>query len=495
MKVLSKALALIMVASLVLAACGAAPTATPPPAPTAAPAATKAPAAPTAAPAATQPAPTATRIPTPTLIAGAPTAVITGGGPGSPVDNVSLTAPVELTFWHTSTQLQEQILLNFVNEFNSTHPNIKVKPEFGGSYSDIRKKILAAITAKQTPDLSIAYQNTVAEYAGAGVIAPLDDYINSAKYGFSKDDLADFFPGFLSSEKYPTQGNKYMSFAFLRSLEVMFYNIDVLKAAGQSGEPPQTWDDFEKACKAALTVSGKKGYAINISASTITWQIWSRGGEVISADGKKATFNNQAGIDAMTYIKSLVDSGCAYQIAERYGDQTDFANNKIMFTFGSTAGIPYYAQAINDKTTGKPTFQWSVAAPPHAAGQPIVIDQYGPSVTVFKSTPEKQLAAWIFIKWFTEAQQTARWAVQTGYLPVRKSAANSDVVKQAFDKDPNYKKAFDLLQYAKGEPTVPAWEAVRTTMQDAEVAVITGKMTPKQALDDAVNKANDALAQ
>ncbi len=453
MKFANRVLAVIVVVGLLAAACGATPT------------------------------------PTPTKVAAPPTPTTPAG---TAVDKVEIKQPVEIVFWHTSTQTQEKTLLSFIDQFNASQPNIKVKPEFGGRYADIRKKILAAITAKTTPDIAIAYQNTVAEYAAAGVIQPLDDYVNSVKYGFTKDDLADFFPSFLAASRYPGYNNQLMSFPFLASIEVMYYNIDLLKQAGFDGNPPKTWDDFTKMCKAALKINSK-GYAISVSASNLSSWIFTRGGDVVSADGKKATFNEKPGVDALTWLKDLVDSGCAYQIAEAYGDQTDFAAGKVMFTFGSTAGLPYYADAIKDKNTGQQRFNWSIQYMPYSTPNPVV-DLYGPNVTVFKSTPEKQLAAWLFIKWFTAKEQTARWGVETGYFPVRKAAAESDIVKAQFVKDPRYQKAFEYLPYGKGEPRLAAWEPIRGYMQDAITAVITGKLSPKDALDQAAQKANEALA-
>ena len=260
-----------------------------------------------------------------------------------------------------------------------------------------------------------------------------------------------------------------------------------------SREPPQTWDDFAKVCKAAQA-AGKKGYALSVSASTFASWLFTRGADVISADGKSPTLNSKQGVEALTMLKDLLDNGCAYQIAQAYADQTDFAAGNVLFTFGSTAGLPYYQAAIVDKATNKERFNWSIAPMPDTLDKPVV-DMYGPSWTLFKSTPEKQLAAWQFLKWFTEKDQTSKWSAMTGYFPMRKSALETDAVKAQLDKLPQYKKAFDFLPYAKSEPNVAGWQGVRDAMQNAETAVITGKATPQQALADAQKAAQDAINQ
>jgi len=398
-----------------------------------------------------------------------------------------------VVFWHVSTKIHEKTLKKLIDEFNQTNEwNITVKPEYGGYYPDIRKKILAAIQADSPPDLAISYQNMVAEYAAAGAVVDLEPYIKSKKYGLSKADLDDYFANFFAGDRYPAYNNAMFSFPPNRSMEVMYYNVSLLKELGFD-QPPTTWDQFYNICKAAKEKKDMPCYAISPSASTFAAWVWTRGGDIISKDGKKILFNGKEGLAALEFLKKLVDEGLAYQISERYGDQTDFANQKVLFTFGSTAGLPYYAKAIKGDSD-KFAFDWSIAPFPHDTPDPVV-DIYGPSVTVFKTTPERQLAAWLFIKWFTEPKQTATWAMDSNYFPVRRSAAESEAMQEYFKKNPLYKKAFDFLPYGRTEPTIAGWQSVRDALGNAIVGVITGEKTPQAALDEAAATAQKALSQ
>ncbi len=98
----------------------------------------------------------------------------------------------------------------------------------------------------------------------------------------------------------------------------------------------------------------------------------------------------------------IFNEGYGKKVAEQFGDQTDFANRKVLFTMGSTSAIPFYDAAIKQGAGGP--FAWSVAPIPGAragtgtsAGARSVLDIYGASVSVVKSTPERQLAAWLFL--------------------------------------------------------------------------------------------------
>jgi len=456
-------LATVLLAGL-LAACGSSATPAPPP--------TAAPAQPTTAP---QPTKASTKAPSTDAI--------------SKIDPSGQT----ILFWHVSTKIHKATLDKMVEEFNKTNKwGITVKAEYGGYYPDIRKKILAAIQADSPPDLAISYQNMVAEYASADAVVDLTPYINSKKYGLSKADLNDYFANFFAGDRYPEFNNAMFSFPPNRSMEVMYYNVSLLKDLGFD-KPPATWDEFYNICKVAKEQKNMPCYAISPSASTFSAWVWTRGGNIISKDGTKITFNGKEGLAAMEFLKKLVDEGLAYQISEQYGDQTDFANQKVLFTFGSTAGLPYYAKAIKGDS-GKFAFDWSIAPFPHDTPEPVV-DIYGPSVTVFKTTPERQLASWLFIKWFTEKKQTATWAMDSNYFPVRRSAAESKEMQDYFAKNPLYKKAFGFLRYGRTEPTIAGWQGVRDALGNAIVAVITGEKSPQDALNDAAKTAQDSLGE
>src|SRR5206468_1193426 len=150
-----------------------------------------------------------------------------------------------------------------------------------------------------------------------------------------------------------------------------------------------------------------------------------------------------------------VKAGAAY-LYKGFDWQNDFAAQKTAATHGSSVGYPFVKPLVDQSP--KP-FKWVVAAPPYT-GQKLTV-MYGANVAVMKSTPEKQAAAWTFIKWFTDTDQTAQWSIATHYLPVRKSAANSDAYKKELDSNQPMKAAFDYLQYAQPEPNLAGWQAVR----------------------------------
>ena len=88
------------------------------------------------------------------------------------------------------------------------------------------------------------------------------------------------------------------------------------------------------------------------------------------------------------------------------------------------------------------------------------------------TTPQAQLASWLFIKFYTSPEIQASWARASHYLPVRRSA--SEKLGGYLDEDANYKTALDLLEQAVSEPSVPGYDFIRQEVELALEAILEG---------------------
>ena len=62
--------------------------------------------------------------------------------------------------------------------------------------------------------------------------------------------------------------------------------------------------------------------------------------------------------------------------------------------------------------------------------------QQGPNVAIMSDTSDaERLASWLLIKHLTSVEATAQWAIDTGYLPVRYSAYDSDLYQAFLDTE------------------------------------------------------------
>jgi len=397
--------------------------------------------------------------------------------PAGPYEDMDPTG-IEVLWWHQHTQEREEGLQQMVEEFNNANEwGIKVTAEFAGGYSEIYDKMISAIAADDPtllPNLTVGYANQVAKYQLTDSLVDMDLFVDSPKWGLTAEEKQDFFQGIFEADVSPLFGDGHfrMGFPPNRSMEMLYYNLDWLKEMGYDG-PPKTWAEFkEMACKATDPEAGTIGYEISTDASRFASMVFSRHGTYFEEDGSAFVFTNDVVKETMGFIKELYDEGCISLMAERYGDQTDFGNYKCLFTIGSTSGLPYYDKAVKSGEQGE--FQWGVAPLPYMdGGDEPVMNIYGASVSIPKTTPEQELAAWLFVKWLTLPEQLARWVKISNYFPVRASAA--ELLSDYFDANPTFKQAFDLLEYGTYEAQWCAcYEEVRRLMEDAYSAILDG---------------------
>ncbi len=399
-----------------------------------------------------------------------------------------------ITYWYQHSRSREEALQEIIADFNATNPwGITVEGEYQGHYGDIFNKMLQVLNTPDAPNIVVAYQNQAATYQLADALIDMDPLVNSIKWGLSKAEKKDFFPGFYNQDVFPTFNNARLGFPPNRSMEVMYYNMDWLKELGYDA-PPATPAEFkEMACKAAqqpyskATAEGSRGYELSIDASRFASWTFAFGGDVFNYDTGEYSYNSEAAVQAMQFLQDLFNEGCASIVTERYGDQTNFGAGTTLFTVGSSSGLPYYKSAVEEGAN----FQWSVAPIPHTTDEPVQ-NIYGASLSITKSTPEKELASWLFIKYFTSPEVQAKWAKVSNYFPVRASVAEG--MADYFDANPAYKTAFDLLQYGKTEPPTPGYDFVRDMVGEAMAAIADGADV-QSTLDKLNADANANLAE
>ncbi|MEC8646282.1 MAG: extracellular solute-binding protein [Candidatus Latescibacterota bacterium] len=378
----------------------------------------------------------------------------------------------QVTFWYQHTRERETALQELIAEYNENNEHgIVVKGEYAGAYSDIYNKMVVGIQGDALPSLVVAYQNQAMAYYRDGGIVDVAPYMNSPKWGLSADEKSDFIQSFLEQDFI---GGAQVGFPPNRSLEVFYYNVDWLRELGFDS-PPRTWDEFAQMCRLArdnpFSRSEDKdrslGFLIEAEASRLASLVFTRGGDLVDPTSSRYTIETPAMRGALSMLRGLMEDGSIELMGEEYGDQREFAAGQVLFILRSSSGLPFVTSAVEDGLD----FTWTVTYPPNEVEEPI-INVYGASVSLCKTTPQQQLAAWLFIKWFTEPAQQARWVRASNYFPVRRSTASE--LGDYFEENARYKAAFELLDFGKSEPTLSGYQQVRRVLQEAMVEIIEG---------------------
>jgi ABC-type glycerol-3-phosphate transport system substrate-binding protein len=190
----------------------------------------------------------------------------------------------------------------------------------------------------------------------------------------------------------------------------------------------------------------------------------------------------------MNFLKGMLDDGCAYFFTEGYPDP-EFAARRAVFTMGSSSGLPYYGFGIADvaEELGREPDEWGFAAVPHTTAEPVQ-NIYGGDVMIPATTPETELAAWIFVKYLTSPPIQAEWVKASGYFPTRASVA--DELTDYLAENPQWASAVELLPYSYYEPQLISYQGVRDAASQAFNEIMQGADV-QETLDNLTTEANE----
>jgi multiple sugar transport system substrate-binding protein len=400
-----------------------------------------------------------------------------------------------VTLWHQQSGDEEALILNFIDQFNQGNEwGVTVRGERQGDRDALYNQIIAGIQGEQLPSVAEAYQNQAADYVAQNGLLALRPYVESARWGYSEEALDDFFSTALNADILPQFGARY-GWSTYKSMDVMYYNEDWLSELGYIG-PPRTWREFaEMTCAAAeQPFSGASGegqsygYVHAIDARRFATWLFSSDGDMVNQNGGGYIFNSPEGYEVLTFLKHLTEQGCAAGQTEPYGDRRDFSAGRSLFTIASISDLSDYERAVNDGAG----FNWRINPPPHVTPHPR-IHVYGVSNVIFRSTPEEQLASWLFIKWLSEPAQQQAWVARAGGLPTRASTAAS--LSDYFAGRPAYEEIIDFMSLDYGaRADVTGYEKCRPNIEEMLTAIL-GSADAQGHLDVTVERCNEHLRE
>jgi multiple sugar transport system substrate-binding protein len=367
-----------------------------------------------------------------------------------------------IVWWHNHGGSREEKMIPLLEDFNNTNEcGITLEPQNQGGYDDIRDKVNNFMAAGDVPaPLLVGYQNDQAFYQLNETLVDLNDYVDDSYWGLTEEDKADFFSGFFGQSVHPAFGNQRLGFPPNRSMEVIFYNQTWMEELGFA-DPPSTPEEFKTiACAAAESKGdGTGGYILRDDASAIAAWTLAFGGDIQNEEGTGYAYDNDATLGAFTLLKGMFDEGCAYFYTEGYPNP-EFAARGGIFAQGSTSGIPYYEGdlATFAEESGTEQDAWGIMAVPHTTADPVQ-NIYGGDIMIAQTTPEQQLASWIFLKWFTSPKIQAQWNEISGYFPTR--AGTIQYLDDYIAAFPQRAQGMALLPFSKFEPQLISYDQTR----------------------------------
>ena len=394
-------------------------------------------------------------------------------------DEADTAEPVTVDVWFHSGKGEERDVLDAqVTTFNEMQDEVIVNaiqlPE--GSYND---QVNSAALAGDLPCLLDFDGPFLYNYAWAGYLQPLDDYV-------SADVKADFLPSIIAQGTY---GGKLYSLGTFDSGLSIWANKAYLEAAGvriPTGiEDAWDMDEFMAAMDAVMALDEVE-YAIDFKMNygAGEWQsygfspiIQSFGGDLIdrsdyqSADG---VLNGPEAVAAMEWFQSLFEDG--YAIASPAGDD-DFYGSKI----AAMSWVGHWMYGPHTEGLGED----AILIPMPKLGDKAVTGM-GSWNWGLTSTCENSDAAYKFLEFITTPEEILHMTNANGAVPARKSAiAQSDL----FGEGGLLNIFVQQLEggVALERPVTPAYPVITSAFDTAVLNIVAGADVQAE-LDAAVAK-------
>lgn len=421
----------------------------------------------------------------------------------------------------------QTIIREFADEFEAEYPSVKIELDVVSGYDDMKDATIQDINGGVVPTMTVGYPDHFAEYLITKSIISLDKFINDSKVGYTQEELDDFLPGYISENRQFDNAGSYVGLPFNKSTEALYYNADFFKHFNL--KVPETWDEMSSVCQQILDIVNEKdasgNYVIqdgqyswlgnirtNVANGEFVPCLYDSGGNlfttIIHQFGGEYTesvyksngvvdvqrgllkFNtNPEAAEALTYLQNMATKGYFNLPDSMELSYGSYAYNvgKAIINIGSTGGSSYYNDAIC--TT-------EVAPLPAKDDNGKFVIQQGTNVCIMTQASDLQkLAAWLFIKHMLTPENTAEFAIVTGYMPVRQSAYDLPDYLDFLDGPTTAAKVHKATSKYASEGweyfVDAAWAGssnVRTECQTAIAQILVDKTNIAQALQEAVNR-------
>ena len=362
-------------------------------------------------------------------------------------------------------QNTKQWWADFQKEFNAAYDNINLTVEVV-SWNDIYTVVNTRLGGNNAPD--ILNIDVFADYQADNLLLPAQDYVSEETY-------AKFYDAFL--EQSVVDGTVW-AIPDLASARAMYYNVDILEAAGV--EVPTTWDELKAACE-AIKAYDSSIYPWGIDMTTdegqaaFAYYVWNNGSDFTDADGNWI-LNDPKNVEAIEYAIGLVNDGYTNSDPAnetRYNLQDLFGAGKLAMVIGPNS-IPTYIADNYAKanTPEEEQIDFAFAAIPTNGGNASVSAGVMDRFMCFDNnhSPEKIEAIKTFFDFFYEDSRYSDWVLMEGFLPA--TSAGGEIVAAS---DPAMAPWVDIVGSCKFYPTAKAeWADVKQGVINVEQQALLG---------------------
>jgi len=330
-----------------------------------------------------------------------------------------------------------------------------------------------------TPDVPALVALTPEQLPRYGdALLPLNALLDSPTWGIPEKERSAWTDILLKDETLPADETpQYSALPLAASAEGMLFNLDWTARLGYYDAPASSEDFAALVCKAAqrpYAPSGEAyGYAFVPSLDSL--RAWTQvfGGALYDPDLGDYRFSQEAAIQALAYLQTLYGQGCITLAA-------DGGAARQAFAAGTSAIIlePVDLLAARRGWSAALPFSWQTAALP---GGTLAV-QPGLRLAIPRSTPERELTAWLFLRYALSPEAQTGFAAESGWFPLQAQAVAQSGLP------PRYGKLYKALLLS------PPYQALLLTPeQESRIRRIVSRAVQGGAVEEAVQSLQEAV--
>lgn len=401
------------------------------------------------------------------------------------------TGPITLKFWTHEDPNRTRIEERYIQEFEATHPNIKIERTTQAS-TKIIELVQTAFAANSGPDIFNLSIEDEYQYIANARVAPID--LKAAGYASEKDLIDTYTKGML--DPVTLNGNIYGLPLELTNW-CIFINKNVFRDAGLDPEKdyPKTWEEMADVSEKLVIRDGdiltRRGFDFRYPYYLVAMlpMVEQLGGQLISDDGTTAIVGEEAWIKFLTYMQEWGPSG------RNLGSPT-YKNARKLFNLDNNdiamahTGLYQIGRIRADNEAFYDSGEWMVVPFPvfEDAKNDVAASYYGHYYMVnAQSSEAHQKASWEFISYMLSHGE--EYLTEVNIIQPTKALLNSDTYKSQPFSDV-FAKDFErghVVYYGASS------SEFQTLMRSAVESVMLSGETPQKALATLKRAAQELL--
>ncbi|MGU3470716.1 ABC transporter substrate-binding protein [Paenibacillus sp. D51F] len=356
------------------------------------------------------------------------------------------------------------ILDGIVSRFESEHPDIDVELQVVNW--DILDGVYTNMLAQNEPP-DLLNTNFYSHFAKRGLLNDMADIL-------PESFRSNLYPFLLEKDRY--NGVQY-AIPYVASVRSLYYNKALFSQAGIAG-PPLTWEQLADDARKIRQFTPARGFGIDMTDNEIhanlSYFFIGAGGGWLK-DGKWA-INQPANVEGLEFLKKIYDEGLTDEeptVTTRDEKQRILGDDGLAMMISGN----YFSSVVPKEFPG---FKWGSGPIPVKEGQPPMTFGVHDVLISFKTAHTDKQALSQFIQFLYSDEQYVSMVEQEGFVPVTRSAGDAmSAADAAMGADLHALASAQFIPIEK-----PAWARVMDTARKLGSAVLSGRYTPKAALDE-----------